>query len=96
MKKYDSFEGIVLSVLSLMLVCVFVLSVYMYDDIANNAENGRLSAVAASVRDFIDENETVAAFLGIDSEGTEESGTDIAAEAAAYIARYNEIYAHLE
>ncbi len=94
MKK--SFEGYVLCALSVMLVCVFVFSVYMYDDIAAMSENDTLSAAAVAIRSFIDENEAVAAFLGIDNGGAEENGADISAEAAAYIARYNEIYAHLE
>ena len=93
MKKRESFEGRILLVLSLMLISVFVFSVYMYDDFEKNAESGILASAAASVRDFIDENDTVAAFLGIEEDKNE---TDIESEAAAYIARYNEIYASIK
>lgn len=89
MNKKDSREGIILSILSLMLVCVFVMSVWMYDEISESSDTGVLSAVAASVRDFIDESDAVAVFLGINED---ESKEKIAAEAAAYIERYNEIY----
>lgn len=95
MNKHSSFEGIILTVLSLMLVCVFVLSVWMYDELAKTSDEGMLASVAASVRGFIDENEAVAVFLGISGEENEDS-KDIAAEAAAYIARYNEIYASVK
>ena len=92
MNKHNSFEGIILTVLSFMLVFVFVFSVWMYDEISESSEEGILASVAASVRGFIDENEAVAVFLGISGEENEDGDGDITAEAAAYIARYNEIY----
>ena len=94
MKK--SFEGYVLCVLSVMLVCVFAFSVYMYDEIAMMSEKDSLSKAAFAVRNFIDENEAVAAFLGIDTESEEVAEMDISKEVAAYIERYNEIYSGLK
>lgn len=95
MNKNGYFEGIILTALSLMLVCVFGFSVWMYDELCEMPENGMLASVAASVRGFIDENEAVAVFLGINEEESD-AENDIAAEAAAYIARYNEIYASVK
>ena len=95
MKK--SFEGYLLCVLSLMLVCVFVFSVYMYDDIAVMSENGTLFSAATALRSFIDESEAVAAFLGIDRDSdTEITDSDISKQVMAYIERYNEIYSGLK
>ncbi|MBR5539402.1 MAG: hypothetical protein IKU61_05835 [Clostridia bacterium] len=93
MNKKSSFEGTILSVLSIMLVCVFATSVWMYDEISESTDTGVLAHLAAGVRDFIDESDAVAVFLGIsDAEDKEK----IAAEAAAYIERYNEIYESIE
>lgn len=97
MGKNMRFESGVLIVLTLMLVSVFVLSVHMYDYLAVDAEDGALAVLADNVRGFIDENEAVAAFLGID-EDEEDSKTqiDVDEAAAAYIERYNGIYESLE
>lgn len=104
MDKHMRFEGAALITLSLMLVTVFMLSVWMYDDLAGETEDGTLAVFAANVREFIDENEAVSAFLGLD-EGVAEADVEtdaetdaaaVAAEAAAYIARYNAIYDHLQ
>ena len=102
MDRHMRFEGAALITLSLMLVTVFVLSVWMYDDLAGETEDGTLAVFAANVREFIDENEAVSAFLGLD-EGTAATDADaeidvsaVAAEAAAYIARYNSIYTDLQ
>ena len=92
MKKQENFEGRVLLVLSLMLVSVFFFSVYMYDDLERSAESGRMQYIAASVREFIDTNEVVSAFFGIE----EDEETDVDSEAMAYILRYNEIYENLK
>ena len=86
-------EGTILSVLSVMLVCAFLLSVWMYDDLAQSAQTGALAVFSVNVRNFIDENEAVAAFLGNVAEETD--GADIATAASEYIARYNAIYASL-
>ncbi len=87
------FEMMALVVLSLMLVSVFVLSISMYEDIAANTEDGALATFAESVRNFFDENEAVAAFLGIDEHKNFADDNNTAAKAAAYIERYNGIYA---
>lgn len=100
MEKSTRFEGAVLLVLSLVLVTVFAVSVWTYDDLAGETEQGTLSVFAAEIRQFMDENEAVAAFLGL-HEAEEQAINDasdsaaIAAEAEAYIARYNGIYADL-
>ena len=72
MDRHMRFEGAALITLSLMLVTVFVLSVWMYDDLAGETEDGTLAVFAANVQEFIDENEAVSAFLGLD-EGTVET-----------------------
>ncbi len=102
MERHVRFEGAALLALSLMLVTVFVLSVWMYDDLAGETEDGALAAVAANVREFIDENEAVSAFLGLEesaAETTAEVYTDVnevASSAAAYIERYNRMYTELQ
>lgn len=102
MDRHMRFEGAALITLSLMLVTVFVLSVWMYDDLAGETEDGTLAVFAANVREFIDENEAVSAFLGLDAGEAEievDAETDaaaVAAEVAAYIARYNNIYTDLQ
>lgn len=100
MEKHMRLEGAALIALSLMLVSVFALSVWMYDDLAASAEDGALAVFASDVRGFIDENEAVAAFLGLDDTvRTEDVAVDPAVVAAAadeYIARYNRIYESLE
>lgn len=95
MGKNTKFETLALVVLSLMLVSVFVLSINMYDDIATNTEEGGALAVFAGVvRDFLDENDAVAAFFGFEENEVESiESIDVAKEAAAYIERYNGIYA---
>ncbi len=93
MNKKGAHEGIILLSLSVMLVCVYVFSVFMYDGIAREAESGVLSEIAASVQSFIDKNEAVAVFLGIgEAEESADTKNDVAKEAAEYIARYNGIY----
>lgn len=100
MEKYMRLEGAALIALSLMLVSVFALSVWMYDDLAASAEDGALAVFAADVRSFLDENQTVAVFLGLEKGmQTRESSADPAmvdAAAKEYIARYNRIYESLE
>lgn len=94
MGKNTKFETLALIVLSLMLVSVFVLSINMYDDIATNTEEGALAVFAGAVRDFLDENDAVAAFFGFEENEVEAiESIDVAKEAAAYIERYNGIYA---
>lgn len=90
MEKQETKEGAILAALSVMLVCVFVLSVWMYDDLAASAENGALSAFAGNVRDFLEENEAVAVFME-----KEEEAETVSAAAEAYIARYNAVYTDL-
>ena len=93
MEKRAGKEGAVLVFLSCMLVCVFLLSVWMYDGLAASAEEGALAVLASHVRTFIDENAAVAVFFGLE----EESETaDICVAAKEYIERYNSIYAALE
>ncbi len=100
MRKNIGFESCVLAALSLMLVCVFVLSVYMYDYLESDVNEGTLAVFADNVRSFIDENDTVAAFLGLDD--TEEirdiqkDDNYIASEAEAYIKAYNSIYEDID
>ena len=96
MKNHEYFEGAMLSVLSLLLVGVFAVSVWMYDDIEKNAEEGVLAVFAEEVRDFIDKNEAVSTFFGFDGTETVENSTDTEKKAAAYITRYNGIYESLK
>lgn len=93
MEKQGANEGMLLTVLSLMLVSVFALSVWMYDDLAASAENGALAVFAEDVRDFLDKNEAVAVFFGEVNAAEETESVSAAAE--AYITRYNNIYADL-
>ena len=96
MKNNIRFESRVLLVLMTMLVSVYFASVYMYDRIESNTANGVLASVAEGTRNFIDENEAVAAFLDFDEQEFFEDVADEAGntsvEAAAYIERYNEIF----
>lgn len=88
------FETLALVVLTLMLVSVFVLSVNMYDDIATHTEEGALAVFAGTVRELLEENDAVAAFFGFEEEAVEDTESiNTAKEAAAYIERYNGIYA---
>lgn len=97
MGKNMRFESGVLAVLSLMLVGVFALSVHMYDYLAADAEDGTLAVLANNVREFMDENEAVAAFLGVNGDWQPDAtDIDVNAEAAAYIERYNSIYERFE
>lgn len=101
MDRHMRFEWAALVALSLMLVTVFVLSVWMYDDLAGEAEDGALAVFAANVREFMDENEAVSAFLGLDAKADADADADVdtaavAAAAAAYIERYNDIYTDLQ
>lgn len=101
MDRHMRFEGAALITLSLMLVIVFGLSVWMYDDLAGETEEGALAVFAANVRTFMDENEAVAAFLGLAGDDNSEIADTmvdheaVAAEAAAYIERYNRMYTDL-
>ena len=93
MKNGTRFEAAVLLTLSVMLVSVFLLSVNMYDSISEGTSDGVLAAFAEGTRNFVYENDAVATFLGIEKEQTDiDAGTNIAAEAAAYIERYNKAY----
>jgi|GEM_PF-1337823 len=97
MEKFLRPEGAVLLVLSLVLVSVFSLSVWMYDDLSASAEDGALSVFASEVRDFVDHNAVFASVIGL--EEPQETETDTAAIAAMveeYIARYNGVYQDLE
>ena len=101
MKRHVGFEGAVLLTLSLLLVTVFMLSVWMYDDLAGVTEEGALAVFAGDVRDFLDGNTAVAVFLGLEKEPEEytEKRVDrerIEANAAAYIDRYNRLYTDLQ
>lgn len=104
-------EGMALCVLTVALLCVFALSVQMYDRLETEAADGVLAAAANAARGFLNENDAVAAFFGMAEDAdaapgataagavvNEENAADKAqlrAEAAAYILRYNQIYADL-
>ena len=88
------FEAVALVVLMVMLVSVFVLSVNMYDDIEANTNDGALSVFAGAVREYFDGDGAVAAFFKVEDEKPACDNEKMAAEAAAYIERYNEIYAN--
>ena len=98
MDKHIGKEGAAVIVLSLMLTVVFALSVWMYDGIESELSDGTLSGAAEAVRTFMNENEAIAAFLGMDPEepaATEailEERAAVDAAADEYIARYNGIY----
>ena len=98
MDRHVGKEGAAVIVLSLMLTAVFVLSVWMYDGIESELSDGTLSGAAEAVRTFMNENEAIAAFLGIEPEVLEEADLTVAARAAVdaaadeYIARYNSIF----
>ena len=93
MKNGTRFEAAVLLTLSVMLVSVLLLSVNMYDSISEGTSDGVLAVFAEGTRNFVYENDAVATFLGIEKEQTDiDAGTNIAAEAAAYIERYNKAY----
>lgn len=68
MDKHIGKEGAAVIVLSLMLTVVFALSVWMYDGIESEMSDGTLSGAAEAVRTFMNENEAIAAFLGMDPE----------------------------
>ena len=87
MKENRWTEGALLPILSLVLVSVFCLSVYMYDDLCAAGESGALAVFASGVRDFVEENVAL--------EEAEE-GTTVAVQAEEYIARYNAIYRDLQ
>ena len=92
-----TFEKGALVVLSVMLVSVFVLSIHMYDTISQGTADGALAVFAENARNFVYENEAVAAFLGIEeSEAYEYANIDIEAEVAAYIERYNDAFKDAE
>ncbi len=100
MEKHLRFEAAALMALTLMLVMVFGLSVWMYDDLAGETADGALAVFAANVREFMDENDAVAAFFGFteDVPAAVDPAPDmeaVAAEAAAYIERYNRLYTDL-
>ncbi len=98
MDRHVGKEGAAVIVLSLMLTAVFALSVWMYDGIESELSDGTLSGAAEAVRTFMNENEAIAAFLGMEPELSEDAdsaaATRAAVDAAAdeYIARYNGIY----
>lgn len=98
MDKHIGKEGAAVIVLSLMLTVVFALSVWMYDGIESEMSDGTLSGAAEAVRTFMNENEAIAAFLGMDpeepaaTEAVSEKRAAVAAAAEEYIARYNGIY----
>ena len=104
-------EGLALCVLTVALLCVFALSVQMYDRLETEAADGVLAAAANAARGFLNENDAVAAFFGMAEDADAAPGATAAgavvnaenaadkaqlrAEAAAYILRYNQIYADL-
>ena len=104
-------EGMALCVLTVALLCVFALSVQMYDRLETEAADGVLAAAANAARGFLNENDAVAAFFGMAEDAEAAPGATAAgavanaenaadkaqlrAEAAAYILRYNQIYADL-
>ena len=98
MWKNIGFESRILLVLMVSLVCVFALSVNMYDEIENEAEKGRFAPFVSGVRNFVDENDAVAVFLGVrENESdipvlTATESMDVFEKANAYIERYNNIY----
>lgn len=98
MDRHVGKEGAAVIVLSLMLTAVFALSVWMYDGIERELSDGTLSGAAEAVRTFMNENEAIAAFLGMEPEISEDADSAFAARAAVdaaadeYIARYNGIY----
>ncbi len=98
MKDGTRFEKCALMALSVMLVSVFLISIHMYDSISEGTAEGVLAVFAKNAREFVYENDAVAAFLGIESAEYDEdySAIDIKTEAAAYIERYNEIYKDTE
>lgn len=99
MNQSTKFERGALVTLSIMLVGVFLLSVHMYDTISQGTADGVLAVFAENAREFVYENDTVAAFLGIEENAdtvSEDEIIDTAAEAAAYIERYNQIYENAE
>ena len=89
-------EGMALCVLTVALLCVFALSVQMYDRLETEAADGVLAAAA-----FFGMAEDADAAPGATAAGAvvnAENAADKAqlrAEAAAYILRYNQIYADL-
>ena len=70
----------------------------MYDYLEQGTSDGALAVFADNVRNFIDNNEAVAVFLGTEeTEAPEETDSvAIAEEAALYIERYNSIYESLK
>ena len=95
MKHNTRFEGGALITLSVILIGVFLMSVHMYDTIEQGTADGALAVFAESARQFVYENEAVAAFLGINETAEpvyEYVEMNIEGEAAAYIERYNAIY----
>ncbi len=103
-------EGMALCILTVALCTVFALSVQMYDRLESETADGTLTAAASAARHFLGENETVAAFFGMNdaAEMTADATADAAAAtadaqdhaqiraaAAEYIQRYNQIYAAL-
>ncbi len=97
MEKHTHCESMILVVLSILLVSVFGLSVVLYDDLAASAESGALAVFAEDVRVFLDENEAIAVFLGVEETTavTENAPDAVDTAAEAYIVRYNGIYADL-
>ncbi len=104
-------EGMALCVLTVALLLVFALSVQMYDRLETEAADGVLAAAANAARGFLNENDAVAAFFGMAEDADAAPGAtatgavvnaenaadkaQLRAEAAAYILRYNQIYADL-
>ena len=87
------FERRILITLSLMLVCVFLMSVHMYDTIEEGTNDGALAVFAEAAREFVYENDSVATFLGIEeTTACEEERQDTYEQALAYIKRYNQVY----
>lgn len=87
------FERRILITLSVMLVGVFIMSINMYDTVEEGTSNGTLAVFAEAARDFVYENDAVAAFLGIEEEMPEEDlSLNVEAEALAYVERYNRVY----
>ena len=87
------FEKRVLIMLSVMLVGVFLMSLHMYDSMENGTNEGVLATFAQAARNLVYENDSVAAFLGIEeNEVLTSPAPDTREQALAYIERYNRAY----
>lgn len=82
-------EGAALPILSLVLVCVFCVSVCMYDDFCTWGEDEALAVFASALCDLVGEKDALAVSTAVEK-------TDVSVMAEEYIARYNAIYRDLQ